>query len=161
MQVEGAGGREGVGVVEVTGELRGVEVVGVESEPVPGGLGHEVGSSNVASTTTLIFMKNAQGIQLKLNELYSRIFTLALRLHGLDVYAEFAYAPIDLRPESELEAFKSVKQSRVLELLSLGMLAARLQTLVGHDVQDEGRAGQRESEWGVEQRFDPQPEFEL
>ena len=47
---------------------------------------------------------------------------MALRLHGLDVYAEFAYAPIDLRPESELEAFKSVKQSRVLELLSLGML---------------------------------------
>ena len=92
------------------------------AKTMPAILGHEVGSSNVASTSTLIFMKNAQGIQLKLNELYSRIFTLALRLHGLDVYAEFAYAPIDLRPESELEAFKSVKQSRVLELLSLGML---------------------------------------
>jgi hypothetical protein len=85
-------------------------------------LGHEVGSSNVASTSTLIFMRNAQGLQIKLNELYSRMFTLALRLYGLDVYAEFAYAPIDLRPDSELEAFKSIKQARVLELLSLGLL---------------------------------------
>jgi hypothetical protein len=85
-------------------------------------LGHEVGSSNVASTSTLIFVRQAQGLQAKLNEMYSRIFTLALRLHGLDVYAEFSYAPIDLRPDSELEAFRSMKQSRVLELLSLGML---------------------------------------
>lgn len=92
------------------------------AKTMPAILGHEVGSSNVASTSTLIFMRNAQGLQIKINEMYSRIFTLALRLYGLDVYAEFAYAPIDLRPESELESFRSVKQSRVLELLSLGLL---------------------------------------
>jgi hypothetical protein len=92
------------------------------AKTLPTILGHEVGSSNVASTSTMLFMRNAQGLQMKLNEMYSRVFTLALRLYGLDVYAEFAYAPIDLRPESELEAFRSVKQARVLELLSLGLL---------------------------------------
>ena len=92
------------------------------AKTMPAILGHEVGSSNVASTSTLIFMRNAQGLQIKMNELYSRALTLALRLYGLDVYAEFAYASIDLRPESELEAFRAMKQSRVLELLSLGLL---------------------------------------
>jgi hypothetical protein len=62
-------------------------------------------------------------IQVKLNEMYSRIFTLALRLYGLDVTAEFKYAEINLRPELELEAFKSQKQSRILELLSLGVIS--------------------------------------
>jgi hypothetical protein len=92
------------------------------AKTLPTILGHEVGSSNVASTATLLFMRNVQGLQLRLNELYSRVFTLALRLFGLDVYAEFTYTPIDLRPESELEAFRSVKQARILEMLSLGLL---------------------------------------
>lgn len=92
------------------------------AKTLPAILGHGTASSNIASTETMLFMRNAQGLQIKLNEMYSRVFTLALRLHGLDVYAEFAYAPIDLRPESELEAFRSVKQARVLELLSLGLL---------------------------------------
>ena len=92
------------------------------AKTLPAILGHGSYSSNIASTETMLFMRNAQGLQVKLNELYSRIFTLALRLYGLDVYAEFAYAQIDLRPDSELESFRSVKQSRILELLSLGLL---------------------------------------
>lgn len=92
------------------------------AKTMPSILGHSTASSNIASSEVLMFMRNAQGLQTKLNEMYSRLFTLALRLYGLDVYAEFAYAPIDLRPESELESFKSVKQSRLLELLSLGLL---------------------------------------
>lgn len=90
---------------------------------LPAILGHNVGSSNIASTETLLFMKNVEGsVQLKLNEVYSRALTLAIRLFGLDCYVEFRYDDINLRPESELEAFKSLKQSRVLELLSLGVL---------------------------------------
>lgn len=91
---------------------------------MPAMLGHSSGSSNIASTETLIFMKSAEGaIRTKLNEFYSRVMTLAVRLFGLDVTVEFRYAPIDLRPESELEAFKALKQSRILELLSIGMLS--------------------------------------
>lgn len=91
------------------------------AKTMPAILGHGVGSQNVASAEALLFMKNAAGaITGKLNEIYSRLFTLAVRLFGHDVVVRFEYTPIDLRPDSELEAFKGQKQSRVLELLSLG-----------------------------------------
>lgn len=92
------------------------------SKTPPTILGQSSKSSNIASTETMLFMKNVEGaVQMKLNELYSQVFTLALRLMGYEVVAEFKYQTIDLRPDSELEAFKQMKQSRELELLSLGM----------------------------------------
>lgn len=101
---------------------------GVKAPPAI--LGHGAGSSNIASTETLLFAKNVAGaIQYKLNEIYSRALTLAARLHGLDVYVRFDYAPIDLRPESELEAFKALKQSRFLEMLSIGMISDEVAAL--------------------------------
>lgn len=81
-------------------------------------------TSNVASTQSMLFVKAASGaIQFKLNEFYSRLLTLAVRLLGHDVYVKFEYESIDLRPENEVEAFKSAKQSRFLELLSLGLVS--------------------------------------
>jgi hypothetical protein len=90
------------------------------AKALPSILGHGSGSQNMASSETLLFMKNANGVRKKLNEIYSRALTLAVRLFGQDVYVEFTYAAIDLRPDSETEAFKSMKQSRILELLSYG-----------------------------------------
>jgi hypothetical protein len=93
------------------------------AKTMPAVLGMGSGSQNVASTETMLFAKAVSGaITKKLDEFYSRIFTLAVRLLGYDVVAEFTYDPIDLRPESELESFRSVKQARILELLSLGLL---------------------------------------
>ena len=90
---------------------------------LPAILGHGVGSSNIASTETMLFARAAQGVvTAKLNEIFSRAFTLATRLLGYDVVVEFRYAPVELRPDTELEAFKQTKQMRILELLSLGML---------------------------------------
>lgn len=87
----------------------------------PSILGHGSGSQNVASTETMLFMKNAAGaVQFKLMELYSRMFTLAVRLFGIDVTVEFKYAEIDLRPDLELETFRQTKQERILQLWSLG-----------------------------------------
>jgi hypothetical protein len=98
--------------------------VATGARAMPSILGHGSGSQNVASSETLLFMKNAKGaVQQKLNEIYSRSLTLAVRLFGYDVYVDFRYADIDLRPESELEAFRSMHQERVLELLSLGFLS--------------------------------------
>ena len=88
---------------------------------LPSILGQGSSSSNIASTETLLFMKSAEGLQFALNDLFSQALTLAVRLYGYDVYVEFAFARIDLRPESELEAFRVMKQSRILELLSYGM----------------------------------------
>lgn len=94
------------------------------AKTMPSILGMGTGSQNIASTETMLFLKNADGaIQQKLNEIYSQALTLGLRLFGLDVYVEFRYSDIDIRPEAELEAFRSMKQSRILELLSLGMMS--------------------------------------
>lgn len=92
------------------------------AKALPSILGHGTGSQNMASVEAMLFVKSAEGVQQKLNELYSRALTLALRLFGLDVYVNFSYKRIDLRPDSELEAYRAMRQSRVLELLSLGFL---------------------------------------
>lgn len=91
---------------------------------LPAILGHGVGSSNIASTESMLFVKAATGaVQLKLNEHFSRLLTLAVRLYGHDVSVEFKFGEINLRPETELESFKTQKQSRILEQLSLGMIS--------------------------------------
>lgn len=92
------------------------------SKTLPSILGHGSSSNNIASTETLLFMKSAEGLQFALNNIFSQALTLAVRLLGYDVSVQFAYERIDLRPDSELEAFKAMKQSRVLELLSLGLM---------------------------------------
>ena len=93
------------------------------SKTLPTVLGKGSGTSNMASAEVLLFTKYVEGaIWAKLNEMYSKMLTLAVRLLGHDVYVEFSYNTIDLRPDSELESFRSMKQSRILDLLSLGML---------------------------------------
>lgn len=89
----------------------------------PSVLGHGSGSANIASAEVQLFLKYVTGIQNKVNSIMSRSFTLALRLMGYDVYCQFAFAEVDLRPSSELAAFRAMDQSAVLELLSLGMIS--------------------------------------
>lgn len=93
------------------------------AKALPSILGHGSGSQNVASSETLMFMKSADGaIRVPLNEMFSRILTLGVRLFAKDVKVTFEYDPIDLRPVTELEAFKAQKQSRILEQLSFGFI---------------------------------------
>lgn len=96
--------------------------VATGAKTLPAILGHGSGSQNIASTETMLFMQAAEGVQQKLNEIYSRALTLAVRLFGFDVYVEFRYNTIDLRPESELESFRQMRQDRILMQLSLGLI---------------------------------------
>lgn len=97
--------------------------VSAGAKTLPSVLGHGGGTQNVASTESMLFVKSVAGaVQEKLNEGFSKALTLALRLFGLDVYVEFKYEPINLRPEDELEAFYAMRQSRILEQLSLGLI---------------------------------------
>lgn len=90
---------------------------------VPGAvLGHGAGSQNIASSETMLFLKYATGVQVHVNAILSRALTLGARLMGHDVYVEFKFDEPDLRPASELAAFRAMDQSRILELLSLGLL---------------------------------------
>lgn len=81
------------------------------------------GSQNVSSMEALIFIKHAAGLQQPVVDVLSKALTLAVRLYGFEGYVQVAFEPIDLRPETELEAFRAMKQARVLELLSLGFLS--------------------------------------
>lgn len=93
------------------------------AKALPTVLGKAGATSNVASAETLIFMKFVEGtVWAKLNEMFSKIFTLAVRLLGHDVYVDFAYQSINLKPEVELESFRAMEQSRILDLLSLGLI---------------------------------------
>lgn len=99
------------------------EKVSTGAKVLPSILGHGSGSQNVASSETMVFMLAANGmVRLKLQEIFSKAMTLTVRLFGMDVTVDFQYDPINLRPESELESFRAMKQARVLELLSLGLL---------------------------------------
>lgn len=80
------------------------------------------GSQNVASTEALLSTTVARLLQIPVEAVFSRALTLAVRLLGLDCYVEAHFSSIELRPESELEAFSAMKQNRVLELLSLGLI---------------------------------------
>lgn len=88
----------------------------------PSVLGHGSGSANIASAEIQLFLKYAEGIQHKINSILSRALTLAVRLMGFDVYVKFEFEAIDLRPRSELAAFRAMDQSIVLEQLSLGLI---------------------------------------
>lgn len=104
------------------------------AKTLPAILGRDT-TSNASSTSAMLFTLSAAGaVQLKLNEIYSRLLTISLRLLGHDVYAEFKYSPVSLRPEEEMAAFRQTQQMMTLELLSLGLITddeAALQ-LTGH-----------------------------
>ena len=80
-------------------------------------------SSSAASTEAMLFVKAVSAIQNELNIFYSRVLTLAVRLLGAEVTVKFTYGDVNLRPEIELESFKAVRQARILEQLSLGLIS--------------------------------------
>ena len=85
-------------------------------------IGRGNGAAGTASVEARIFALSAQQLNAPVADLLSQIFTLALRLQGLDLYATFGFDKVELRPEMELEPQKIMRQSRLLELLSLGLI---------------------------------------
>jgi hypothetical protein len=92
------------------------------AKTLPSVLGRGNGSGTASSVETMLFLKNANMVRVALNTVYSKALTLAVRLLGKDVYVDFKYAELDMRPDSELEAYKAMAQSRILEQLSLGLI---------------------------------------
>jgi len=79
-------------------------------------------SQSTASTETVLFLKIAESIQGRVNEIFSNLLTTAARLQGFDVSVSFVYDKPTLRTESESESFAVMKQSRIMELLSYGFI---------------------------------------
>jgi len=91
---------------------------------MPSTLGLRIsGSQSLSNTESLIFLKMVTAIQVPVEVIMSRIFTLATRLlTGTDGYVKFKFNPVDIRPESELSAHRSVDTQNILRKLSLGFL---------------------------------------
>jgi hypothetical protein len=114
------GGHDPSTIIERVQKVLNAKLV-AGSKALPVTLGF-ASTSGAGSAESLLFLKHCAGIQAKLNEVYSRALTVAVRLMGLDCYVEFAYEEPNLKPQSELEAFFAMKQSRYLLLLSLGLI---------------------------------------
>jgi len=100
--------------------MNGLVSAGLKTLPSILGRGE---SQSVASTETVLMLKMVENLQSRLNELFSGLLTLSARLLGHDVVVSFKYAKPNLRPDIELEGFKAMEQSRVLEQLSLGIIS--------------------------------------
>lgn len=81
------------------------------------------GSQSLSNTESLVFIKVAKAIQVPVQDVFSRALTLAVRLFGLDVYCKLVFNDINLRPEDELSAYRSMQEDRVMQKLSLGLMS--------------------------------------
>lgn len=80
------------------------------------------GSQALSNAETLIYLKVVESLRPTVEEVLSRAITLAVRLMGFDGYVKFHFNAIDLRPATELEAYQSSRQKRILENLSYGII---------------------------------------
>jgi len=101
-------------------QLSGMTATSMKTQPSVIGIRTD-GSQNLSNTETLVYLKVAKSIQGPVEQVLSRALTLAVRLLGQDVYVKFKFEAINLRPEDELEAFKTMRQNNILNLLSLGI----------------------------------------
>ena len=104
---------------ELLTQMAGLVATALKSNPSALGL-RVGGSQNTGTVESMLATKTARLFQRPIEEVLGRALTLACRLYGVDVYTEFSFNDIDLRPLNELEAHLAIKQNRVLELLSLG-----------------------------------------
>ena len=81
------------------------------------------GSQSLSNTESLVYLKVAKSIQKPVADVMSRLLTLGCRLYGHDVYVQFEFDPINLRPEDELEAFRTMRMDNLLKLLSYGFIS--------------------------------------
>lgn len=86
-------------------------------------LGRGNSGVNTATVEAQVFAMNAQELNEPIDYILSEIFTLAIRMQGFDGIVEIKSRPVNLKPEIELEAQTVMKQSRLLEELSLGLIS--------------------------------------
>ena len=77
---------------------------------------------NTASVEARIFSMNADQLNQPIADIYSKMFTMALRLQGHPGYVECRFRKAELRPEMELEPHYVMRAARLKEDLSLGII---------------------------------------
>jgi len=106
---------------ELLNTMAGILALSLKSHPSILGLRLE-GSQSLSNIEALTYLHLAKGVQRPVAEVWSRILTLYLRLMGIVSIVEVEFEPINLRPETELETHLLTRQTRYMQLLSLGMM---------------------------------------
>lgn len=77
---------------------------------------------NTASVESRIFSMHSDALNDPIAHFMSEMLTLALRLSGSQSVVEFGFDKVELRPDLELEPQRTMKQNRLLSLLSQGII---------------------------------------
>lgn len=83
-------------------------------------LGRGSGSTQVAAAEVRIAAMNADQLNVPLAHLLEQAFTFLLNSYGTPGFVEVKFQPAELRPDLELEPQRVLRQSRLLQDLSLG-----------------------------------------
>lgn len=86
-------------------------------------IGRGESGTNTASVESRIFSMHADSLNQPLAQVMSDILTLCLRLTGSLSRVEFGFSKVELRPDLELEPQRVMQQTRLLELLSRGLIS--------------------------------------
>lgn len=85
-------------------------------------IGRGQGAAGVASVEARIAAMNADQINVPVANQLSQSMTFLINVFGIPGFVEASFAPAELRPRLELEAQMVLKQSRLLQDLSLGII---------------------------------------
>lgn len=85
-------------------------------------LGRGESGVNTASVESRVFSMNADALNQPIAYILSRAFTVALQLAGHPVFCEVRFRKAELRPALELEPQLVMRQGRLLDVLSLGLI---------------------------------------
>lgn len=77
---------------------------------------------NTATVEARIFSISAQELNVPIADFFSEALTLAMRMGGYPGYVVCEFDPVEMRSETELEAQLTMRQSRLMEALSLGAI---------------------------------------
>lgn len=86
-------------------------------------LGRGTSGVNTASVESRVFSMSAEALNKPVADFLSQMLTLALRFQGSQSYVEVKFAPVELRPQTELEPMLAAKASRLRTDLSNGIIS--------------------------------------
>jgi hypothetical protein len=85
-------------------------------------IGRGTSGVNTASVEARVFAMNADGLNEPIADLLSNALTMAVRVNGYQGYVECRFEPVEMRPYLELEAQRTMRQARLLDALSHGVI---------------------------------------
>jgi hypothetical protein len=85
-------------------------------------LGRGESGVNTSTVEARIFSMNADSLNLPVGEILSKLFSCAYQIFGYPVIVTVTFPTAELRPATELEPMLLIKQGRLLDMLSRGMI---------------------------------------